>query len=106
MKRTKGLQRVLALSLACGLILTPAMQSNVYAEDQLPVTRYATPEQALTSFDTDSATTDKTAKKVIFGKDATGASLEWYIAGQGASCEISVADFPWRAEKTLQALVS
>ena len=51
MKRTKGLQRVLALSLACGLILTPAMQSNVYAEDQLPVTRYATPEQALTSFD-------------------------------------------------------
>ena len=24
----------------------------------------------------------------------------------GASCEISVADFPWRAEKTLQALVS
>ena len=82
MKRTKGLQRVLALSLACGLILTPAMQSNVYAEDQLPVTRYATPEQALTSFDTDSATTDKTAKKVIFGKDATGASLEWYIAGQ------------------------
>ena len=23
-----------------------------------------------------------------------------------ASCEISVADFPWRAEKTLQALVS
>ena len=24
----------------------------------------------------------------------------------GASCEISVADFPWRAEETLQALVS
>ena len=23
-----------------------------------------------------------------------------------ASCEISVADFPWRAEETLQALVS
>ena len=25
---------------------------------------------------------------------------------KGASCEISVADFPWRAEETLQALVS
>ena len=24
----------------------------------------------------------------------------------GASCEISVADFPWRAEETLQTLVS
>ena len=24
----------------------------------------------------------------------------------GASCEISIADFPWRAEETLQALVS
>ena len=25
---------------------------------------------------------------------------------KGASCEISVADFPWRAEEILQALVS
>ena len=76
MKRTKGLQRVLALSLACGLILTPAMQSNVYAEDQLPVTRYATPEQALTSFDTDSATTDKTAKESDFS-EKTRRELLW-----------------------------
>lgn len=28
------------------------------------------------------------------------------IIGQSASCEISVADFPWRAEETLQTLVS
>lgn len=82
MKRAKRLQRILALSLACGLVLPPAMPSNVHAEDRLPVTLYATPEQALASFDTDSGTTDKTAKKVIFGKDASGASLEWYIAGQ------------------------
>lgn len=81
MKRAKRLQRILALSLACGLVLPPAMPSNVHAEDRLPVTLYATPEQALASFDTDSGTTDKTAKKVIFGKDASGASLEWYIAG-------------------------
>ena len=30
----------------------------------------------------------------------------WYIVYMGASCEISVADFPWRAEEDLQALVS
>ena len=29
-----------------------------------------------------------------------------YIERQSASCEISVADFPWRVEETLQALVS
>ena len=29
-----------------------------------------------------------------------------YKTDMGASCEISVADFPWRAEETLQALVS
>ena len=28
------------------------------------------------------------------------------ITFEGASCEISVADFPWRAEEILQALVS
>ena len=30
----------------------------------------------------------------------------WYNVEAGASCEISAADFPWRAEETLQALVS
>ena len=30
----------------------------------------------------------------------------WYTKVQSASCEISVADFPWRTEETLQALVS
>lgn len=30
----------------------------------------------------------------------------WYDTFHSASCEISVADFPWRAEETLQALVS
>ncbi len=30
----------------------------------------------------------------------------WYNTIKGASCEISVADFPWRAEEILQALVS
>ena len=54
MKRAKRLQRILAFSLACGLVLPPAMPSNVHAEDRLPVTLYATPEQALASFDTDS----------------------------------------------------
>ena len=29
-----------------------------------------------------------------------------YNQYKGASCEISVADFPWRTEETLQALVS
>lgn len=76
MKRSKYLKRVLALSLTCGMMLTPLAQANVRAEDQLPVTRYATPEQALSSFDTDSGTADKIAKKVIFGKDASGAPLE------------------------------
>ena len=32
------------------------------------------------------------------------ASVLYYVAS--ASCEISAADFPWRAEETLQALVS
>ena len=31
---------------------------------------------------------------------------EWNNKHGSASCEISVADFPWRAEETLQALVS
>lgn len=31
---------------------------------------------------------------------------ELYNKFEGASCEISVADFPWRAEEILQALVS
>lgn len=31
---------------------------------------------------------------------------ERYNSDSSASCEISVADFPWRAEETLQALVS
>ena len=35
----------------------------------------------------------------VFYFDAT-------IYVSSASCEISIADFPWRAEKTLQALVS
>ena len=30
----------------------------------------------------------------------------WYNRNIGASCEINAADFPWRAEKTLQVLVS
>ena len=59
MKRAKRLQRILALTLACGLVLPPVMPSNVHAEDRLPVTLYATPEQALASFDTDSGTTSR-----------------------------------------------
>ena len=82
MRKTKFLQRVLALSLTCGMVLPILAQSSVSAQEGLPVTRYATPEQALESFDTDSETADKIAKKVVFGKDAAGAPLEWYIAGK------------------------
>ena len=82
MRKTKSLQRVLALSLTCGMVLPIFAQSSVSAQEGLPVTRYATPEQALESFDTDSETADKIAKKVVFGKDAAGAPLEWYIAGK------------------------
>ena len=82
MRKTKFLQRVLALSLTCGMVLPALALNSVSAQEGLPVTRYATPEQALESFDTDSETADKIAKKVVFGKDAAGAPLEWYIAGE------------------------
>ena len=76
MRKTKFLQRVLALSLTCGMVLPALALNSVSAQEGLPVTRYATPEQALESFDTDSETADKIAKKVVFGKDAAGAPLE------------------------------
>ena len=82
MKKLKRLKGALAFTLICGMVLPSFVQANVYAQENLPVTRYATPEQALESFDTDSETADKIAKKVFFGKDASGAALEWYIAGQ------------------------
>ena len=82
MKKLKRLRGALAFTLICGMVLPSFVQANVYAQENLPVTRYATPEQAMESFDTDSETADKIAKKVIFGKDASGAPLEWYIAGQ------------------------
>ena len=68
MRKTKFLQRVLALSLTCGMVLPALALNSVSAQEGLPVTRYATPEQALESFDTDSETADKIAKKVVFGK--------------------------------------
>lgn len=82
MKRMKHLRGILALTLVCGMLQPSLVKENVYAQDNLPVTRYATPEQALEAFDTDSGTADKIAKKVLFGKDASGAALEWYIAGK------------------------
>src|SRR5699024_943778 len=82
MRKTKFLQRVLALSLTCGMVLPALALNSVSAQEGLPVTRYATPAQALESFDTDAETADKIAKKVVFGKDAAGAPLEWYIAGK------------------------
>ena len=39
----------------------------------------------------------------VKGHDNNGMRYNSYLS---ASCEISAADFPWRAEETLQALVS
>ena len=51
------------------------------------------------------ATVRQTAKKFGISK-STVHKDDGVIIRIGASCEISVADFPWRAEETLQALVS
>ena len=83
----KGMAFVLSLAMVAGLV--PAMSggaNKVQAADnpgtEPSVSAYATKEQLMTAFTPDSDGNATTIGKLVFGKNSSGASQEWYILGR------------------------
>ena len=83
----KGMAFVLSLAMVAGLV--PAMSggaNKVQAADnpgtEPSVSAYATKEQLMTEFTPDPNGNATTIGKLVFGKNSSGASQEWYILGR------------------------
>ena len=83
----KGMAFVLSLAMVAGLV--PAMsggantvQAASGSGTEPSVSAYATKEQLMTAFNPDSNGNATTIGKLVFGKNSSGASQEWYILGK------------------------
>ena len=83
----KGMAFVLSLAMVAGLV--PAMsggankvQAATGTGTEPSVSAYATKEQLMTAFTPNSKGNATTIGKLVFGKNSSGASQEWYILGK------------------------
>ena len=87
----KGLALLLAFVMAVGILPSiPGRVEEIQAADAVStggigtpsVTAYATPEQLMTEFTPDENGKSDTIGKLVFGKNGSGESRQWYILGR------------------------
>lgn len=82
-RRARRLRRGGAALLVCALLagLTPAVPGAIAHAAAPGVTKFATKEELLSSFDLENST-EKPTQKVFFGNGGDGNAQTWYIAGK------------------------
>ena len=83
----KGMAFVLSLAMVAGLVLAMSSRANTVqaatgSGTEPSVTAYATKDQLMTAFNSDSNGDATTIGKLVFGKNSSSVAQEWHILGK------------------------